>query len=121
MALIRTSLLNSIAVSVKVVCALLLNKILAVYVGPSGYAIIGQFQNVVSVLISLAGGVVSTGVTKATAEHFDDTTKQHAVWQTAIRLSLIASLITGMSLFFSAGGCLNIYYIKLICPVYLHG
>lgn len=98
MTLVKTSLLNGIAVAVKVASALVLNKILAVYVGPAGYAIIGQFQNAVSIVVSLAGGVVATGVTKATAQHFDDEAKQHAVWQTAIRFSLGASLIAGVSL-----------------------
>lgn len=93
MSLIRTSLLNGIAVAVKVASALVLNKILAVYVGPAGYAVIGQYQNAVSIIVSLAGGVVGTGVTKATAQHFDNETKQHAIWQTAIRASLAASII----------------------------
>ena len=100
MTLVKTSLLNGIAVAVKVASALVLNKILAVYVGPAGYAIIGQFQNAVSIVVNLAGGVVATGVTKATAQHYDDEAKQHAVWQTAIRFSLGASLIAGMSLLF---------------------
>ncbi len=95
MSLVKTSLLNGIAVVVKVASALVLNKILAVYVGPAGYAIIGQFQNAVSIVVSLAGGLVSTGVTKATAEHYDNEARQHAVWQTAIRFSLIASLLAG--------------------------
>lgn len=100
MSLVKTSLLNGIAVAVKVASALVLNKILAVYVGPAGYAIIGQFQNAVSIVVSLAGGVVATGVTKVTAQHFDDEVKQHAVWQTAIRFSLGASLIAAVSLLF---------------------
>lgn len=98
MSLFKTSLQNGIAVFVKVTSALVLNKILAVYVGPTGYAVIGQFQNAVSIIVSLAGGVVATGVTKATAQHFDDETKQHAVWQTAIRFSLCASLIAALLL-----------------------
>ena len=98
MTLVRTSLLNSTAVTVRVAGALVLNKILAVYVGPAGYATIGQFQNVVSILNSLAGGVVVIGVTKLTAQHFDNETKQHAVWQTAVRSSLVASLVLGISL-----------------------
>lgn len=98
MSLIKTSLLNSIAVAIKVASALVLNKILAIYVGPAGYAIIGQYQNAVSIVVSLAGGVVGTGVTKATAEHFDNEAKQHAIWRTAIRASLVASIITGILL-----------------------
>jgi PST family polysaccharide transporter len=65
MNLVKTSLLNGIAVAIKVASALVLNKILAVYVGPAGYAVIGQFQNAVSIVVNLAGGAVATGVTKA--------------------------------------------------------
>ena len=100
MSLVKTSLLNGIAVVVKVASALVLNKILAVYVGPVGYAVIGQFQNAVSIIVSLAGGVVATGVTKATAQHFDDEAKQHAVWKTAIRFSLGASVMAAVPLLF---------------------
>ncbi len=64
MSLVKTSLLNGIAVIVKMLSALMLNKVLAIYVGPSGYAIIGQFQNVASILVSFSGGVLATGVTK---------------------------------------------------------
>jgi PST family polysaccharide transporter len=103
MSLVKTSLLNGIAVAVKLASALVLNKILAVYVGPAGYAIIGQFQNVVSILVSLAGGLVAAGVTKSTAQHFDDEAKQHQVWQTAIRFSLAASLLVGFVLVIVGG------------------
>lgn len=98
MSLVRTSLLNGVAVAVKVASALVLNKILALYVGPAGYAIIGQFQNAVSIVVSLAGGVVAAGVTKTTAQNFDNEAKQHAVWKTAIRFSLLASVVAGLIL-----------------------
>lgn len=98
MTLIRTSFLNGFAVAAKVGSALVLNKILAIYVGPAGYAVIGQFQNAVSIIVSLAGGLVATGVTKATAQHYDDTARQHAVWKTAIRFSMAASLFAGFGL-----------------------
>jgi PST family polysaccharide transporter len=100
MSLVKTSLLNGIAVAIKLTSALILNKVLAIYVGPAGYAIIGQFQNAVSVLVSFAGGLLATGVTKYTAEHFDNQTKQHEIWRTAIRFSLLASVVVGLSLFF---------------------
>jgi PST family polysaccharide transporter len=100
MSLVKTSLLNGIAVVIKMTSALVLNKILALYVGPSGYAIIGQFQNAISIVVSLAGGVVAQGVTKATAQYFDDEVRQQAIWQTAIRFSIISSLTAGVLLVF---------------------
>lgn len=102
MTLVRTSLLNAIAVVIKISSAVALNKILAIYVGPSGYAAIGQFQNVLSVLANLAGGVMASGVTKGTAENYDNPTRQHWIWQTAIKLSLIFSFI--LAIIVLAGG-----------------
>ncbi|MET0321656.1 MAG: O-antigen translocase [Duganella sp.] len=96
MSLIRSSLLNGIAVAVKVGAAMLLNKVLAVYVGPSGYAVIGQFQNALAVALSLGGGVMGPGVTKGTAQHFDNRAQQHAVWQTALKLTLSATLVASI-------------------------
>lgn len=101
MSLVKASLLNSIAVAARIASTLVSNKILAVYVGPAGYAIIGQFQNVVSILVSLAGGLLSSGVTKVTAQHFDDQAKQRRVWQTAVRISLLISLLASCVLLLS--------------------
>ncbi|WP_298448166.1 O-antigen translocase [uncultured Marinobacter sp.] len=92
MTLIKTSLLNGIAVIIKMLTLLGLNKILAIYVGPSGYAALGQFQNVVQMITTFASGAINTGVTKYTAEHFDDEVRQHAVWHTAGTIALIGSL-----------------------------
>lgn len=92
MTLIKTSLLNGIAVIVKMLTLLGLNKILAIYVGPAGYAALGQFQNAVQMIITVASGAINTGVTKYTAEYHEDEAKQHAVWQTAGTIALIGSI-----------------------------
>lgn len=96
MSLVRSSLLNGIAVAVKVGAAMILNKVLAVYVGPSGYAVIGQFQNALAVALSLGGGVMGPGVTKGTAQHFENPSQQHTVWQTAVKLTLSATLLASL-------------------------
>lgn len=96
MTLIKTSLLNGIAVVIKMLTLLGLNKILAIYVGPSGYAALGQFQNAVQMITTFASGAINTGVTKYTAEYYQDEAKQHAVWRTAGTVALIGSLITAV-------------------------
>lgn len=93
MTLIKTSLLNGIAVVIKMLTLLGLNKILAIYVGPAGYAALGQFQNAVQMITTLASGAINTGVTKYTAEYREDEAKQHAIWRTAGSISLIGSLL----------------------------
>src|SRR5690606_15576613 len=96
MTLIKTSLLNGIAVIIKMLTLLGLNKILAIYVGPAGYAALGQFQNAVQMVTTLASGAINTGVTKYTAEYHDDEAKQHAVWRTAGTISLIGSIVVAV-------------------------
>jgi PST family polysaccharide transporter len=96
--LVRTSLLNGIAVSVKVLSALIINKVLAVYLGPGGYGLVGQLQNAVSIVSGIAGGLISTGVTKATAEHFDDQQRQRSVWSSAFQIVAFTSLLTSIAL-----------------------
>lgn len=92
MTLIRTSLLNGIAVGVHLLSALALNKILAIFVGPAGYALIGQFQNVISIATTIASGATNTGVTKYTAEYQDKPDRQLAVWRTAGVIAICGSL-----------------------------
>lgn len=94
MTLIKTSLLNGIAVVIKMLTLLGINKILAIYVGPAGYAALGQFQNAVQMITAFASGAINTGVTKYTAEYHEDESRQRLVWRTAGTIALIGSLLT---------------------------
>lgn len=98
MSLVKTSLFNGIAVAVRMGTALVLNKILAIYVGPGGYAIIGQFQNLVSMIVTFATGATNTGVVKYTAEYFDDEAAQHSLWRTAGTVTAIASIVSAVAI-----------------------
>jgi PST family polysaccharide transporter len=97
--LIKTSLLNAIAVGVRMLTQLGLNKILAIYVGPVGYAALGQFQNVMQIITTLANGAINTGVTKYTAEYHEDEARQRAVWQTAGTIALSGSVLLSLLVF----------------------
>lgn len=77
-----------------------INKILAIYVGPAGYAALGQFQNAVQMITALASGAINTGVTKYTAEYQDDEASQRRVWQTAGTIALTGSVMLSVLVFF---------------------
>lgn len=96
MTLIKTSLLNGIAVIIKMLTLLGINKVLAIYVGPAGYAALGQFQNAVQMITTFASGAINTGVTKYTAEYHEDEARQRMVWRTAGTITLVGSLITSV-------------------------
>lgn len=96
MTLVKTGLLNGIAVLVRVLTLLGLNKVLAVYVGPAGYAVVGQFQNAITMFTALASGAFSNGVVKYTAEHRGDEAQQRRVWRTAGALILVMTLVASL-------------------------
>jgi len=98
MNLAKTSLLNAVAVLAKLGTTLVLNKVLAVHVGPVGYAVIGQFQSLIAMVSTFASGGVSTGVTKYTAEFQGDRARQEAVWRTAAMLGLGGSGLVALLL-----------------------
>lgn len=72
-----------------------INKILAIYVGPSGYAALGQFQNAVQMITVFSSGAINTGVTKYTAE-FNKESDQYQIWRTAGTVTLVGSLIASV-------------------------
>ncbi|MFP7634217.1 O-antigen translocase [Pseudomonas veronii] len=96
MTFLKTSLLNGIAVVVRMLTLLCINKILAIYVGPTGYAALGQFQNAVQMITTFASGAINAGVTKYTAEYHEDEKRQHSVWQTAGSISILGAVTTGI-------------------------
>ena len=96
MNLLKTSVLNGVAVLIKTATMFLLNKILAVYVGPAGYAAIGQFQNFIQMITTFAGSAVNTAVVKYTAEYHEEKTKQIEVWRTSGTLILIFSTVSAL-------------------------
>ena len=93
MNLLKTSVLNGVAVLIKTATLFILNKILAIYVGPSGYAMIGQFQNFIQMITTFAGSAINTAVIKYTAEYHEDEHKQILVWRAAGSSVLIFSFI----------------------------
>jgi PST family polysaccharide transporter len=92
MNLVRTSLLNGIAVVIKMCTLLGLNKVLAIYVGPTGYAAIGQFQNALQMITTFTGGAISNGVVKYTAEYHDEPQLQLKLWRTAGAITVAGSV-----------------------------
>lgn len=76
-----------------------INKILAIYVGPTGYAALGQFQNAMQMITTLASGAINTGVTKYTAEYQNDDAQQSRLWQTAGTITLVSSSFLSLAVF----------------------
>ena len=96
MTLAATAVWNGLAVAIRLVTQLVLNKVLAALVGPTGYAVLGQFQNAIQILFTGSAGAINNGVTKYTAEFANDEARASELWSTATRIVLVASLVVGL-------------------------
>lgn len=71
MNLIKTSILTSISTIIKILSSFVTAKVVATQIGPSGMAILGQFNNFVGIVSSIACSI-NTGVIKYVAEFYDN-------------------------------------------------
>jgi len=101
MTLNQTSAASALAISARIAATLLLNKILAVYIGPGGFAVLGQLQNFITATSAVSTGICGNGVTKFTAE-FADRQRQLVVWRTAAMVSLSVIVVVVTALTFGA-------------------
>lgn len=98
MNLAKTSLLSFISTTVKLLAGLIINKALALYGGPAGLALIGQFQNVSQLAMMASQGAINQGVTKYTAELGREHKGLPELFSTAIKINFCCSLIVGLIL-----------------------
>lgn len=103
MQLIKVSLLNGISVALRMAALLFINKLLALYCGPTGYVIIGQFQNSLQILQTLSGGALSSGVVKFTAEYKEQPDKESQFIATSSYVLIgLSALVSILTVFFSS-------------------
>jgi len=97
MTLIKTSLLVAISTIARMVSGFIINKVIAVYVGPSGLAIVGQLQNFNSLIMTFAKGGISQGLVKYTAE-FDSIEEKKKLFSTSLVICIMASVLVSIVL-----------------------
>lgn len=83
----------------RAVVALTINKIVSIYAGPSGLAMVGQLQNFVQVCASLSSGGINSGVVKMTARQSLDDQSLNEIWSNAFFIVIISSLISLLLIF----------------------
>ena len=100
---LKTSLLSGISTVVKLLSNFVINKIIAIYIGPSGIALIGQFQNFLGIITTIGNGAINSGVTKYVAEYSKtDEKKRNDLIHSAFIISAIFSLVVGGTIFLSS-------------------
>jgi PST family polysaccharide transporter len=74
------------------------NKVVAIYTGPAGVALVGAFTNFILIVFTFANGAINTGVVKYTAEYNEDESKLKRLFSTAFKISVWCSIIVGIIL-----------------------
>jgi len=98
MTLIKTSVLTAVATVIKVIAGFFINKVIALYAGPAGLALVGQLQNFSSIMMTFANGAITQGIIKYTAEYREDIEEKSKFFSNAIIITLTCSLVIGIFL-----------------------
>ena len=102
MTLIKTSVLTGISTIITVISGFVINKVIALYIGPSGLAVVGQLQNFLSIVTTFSNGAITSGIVKYTAE-YQTIEKKQKIFSTSIIISLSCSFIISLLLFGFSG------------------
>lgn len=85
------------------------NKVVAIYLGPTGIALLGQLTSFINISSTIASSGTSVGVTKYIAEYNDNISNRKKVISTSFISTILITLVTSIVLFFGAPYfCLNI-------------
>ena len=100
--LIKVFSVNSLGVALKSFLSLVSQKLIAIYLGPDGIALVGNLRNALALfgLGSIVG--VDQGVIKYQSEYDINTEKLKKLYATSLAYSLVGSLLVGLILFFGA-------------------
>lgn len=98
MNIFKVSILSLISTSISVASNFIITKIVAVYIGPSGLAIIGQLQNFISIALLTCGGFLRTALIKFTAESKNESLEQQQLWSAVLKVSLFLWVIISCSI-----------------------
>ena len=74
------------------------NKVVAIYTGPAGVALVGAFTNFILIVFTFANGAINTGVVKYTAEYNEDESRLKRLFSTAFKISVWCSVFVGIIL-----------------------
>lgn len=103
MKLISTSVFSAIITIIRISSGFVAGKVVAMVAGPAGVAVIGQFTNFITIVLTFANGAINNGVVKYTAEYEGDDTAQKKLFSTSLKISLCCSFITSLLLLLGAG------------------
>lgn len=107
---IRTSAYNGVATVIKIIAGVISNKVSSVFLGPAGYAILGQMSNFNSITGVLANFGFGKGVVKYIAEYYDKPEERIKIIETYLFVTLASSGIVGVAVIASGSFLSNLLF-----------
>ncbi|AWI27022.1 O-antigen translocase [Flavobacterium pallidum] len=101
--LFKATSLNSLSIALKIAIGLVTSKVIAIFVGPSGMALVGNLRNFLSSLETIGTLGFQNGIIKYTAENKDNKPEFDRILSTVFLSLGVVAVILSLVLFFLAG------------------
>jgi PST family polysaccharide transporter len=90
----KVTILSALYTLLKMVVGFIISKVIAVYTGPAGIAMLGQVQSLITITTGVAAAPVGTGLVRYTAENWKDGEVACSPWWTAcLRVTLLLFIV----------------------------
>lgn len=96
--IVKVFSLNAVSTLVRMLTGMISVKIVAAIIGPSGIALLGQLNNMVTILLGVANGGIQSGVTKYVSEYKEDKNEIRRLLSNALRITLFFTLLVAVGL-----------------------
>lgn len=96
--IIKVFSLNAVSTLIRMLAGIISVKVVAAIIGPAGVALIGQLNNITSILLGVANGCINSGITKYVAEYKEDKCEIRKLLSNALRITLFFTFIVALFL-----------------------
>lgn len=100
MTLIKTSFWTGSSVLIKIIAVFIISKLVALYTGPIGLAIVEQFSNFIQIIRIFSATLMQQGVIKYIAEYRQDENNKSRILSGALIICTVVSLASSAILFY---------------------
>jgi O-antigen/teichoic acid export membrane protein len=97
--LFKVTSLNSVSIFIKIGIGLVTSKILAVFIGPAGMGLLGNFRNFMTAVDSISTLGFQNGIVKYVAENENDKNELNKIITTLFFSLLVVTIVLGSGLF----------------------
>lgn len=96
--IIKVFSLNALSTFVRMLSGMISVKVVAIIIGPSGVALLGQLNNFSSILLGVSNGGINQGIIKYVSEYKNDDKIIKKYISNALKITLLCSALVGLIL-----------------------